>query len=73
MAGHREDWANGRRAPGLLDRYASAVGFDGWTLPIACPPDYVPLPVSPAETRLLASDWRRFGAIDPCEVPGPIG
>lgn len=61
-----------------LDRYASGLAFEGWCeegvgmIRFAVPADYEPLPVSPAATSLLRSDWKRFGAIDVFEAPGPI-
>jgi hypothetical protein len=55
-----------------LDPYSSALSFDGWTQRFERPANYTPLPVSPPVTRLLASDWARFGRIDPFEAPGPL-
>lgn len=58
-----------------LDRASSARWFDGWkpravltertrgTRPVASP-------VARARTWLLAVGWRRYGLIDPCDVPG---
>jgi REP element-mobilizing transposase RayT len=68
---HREDTAHKARAA-HLDPYSSALSFDGWTRSFRLPPDYHPLPVSPAKTRLLRDDWRWYGLIDPRECPGPI-
>ena len=55
-----------------LDPYASGLAFHGWTRAFAPPPGFVPLPVSPPRTRLLAHAWTRYGPIDPHEVPGPL-
>jgi REP element-mobilizing transposase RayT len=67
---HREDWSNGRPVAAKLDAYSSALSFTGWTLVFARPSNYAPLPTSSPKTAMLASDWARFGAIDPFEVPG---
>ncbi len=71
---HREDQAGAapRRAP--VDPYASGLCFDGWrdhATPFAFPRGYQPLVVVPAESWLLTVGWRRHGAIDLREVPGP--
>jgi len=65
---HRED--HGRAA---LDRFSSAIGFDGWVngTRFAIPSDYTPLPVSAPVTWLLRVGWRRHPAIDWREVPKP--
>ncbi len=70
---HREDFANGRMMSAKLDEYSSAISFDGWAggYRFAIPRSHDPLPVSPPRTRLLASDWRRYGLIDVWECPGP--
>ena len=68
---HREDWSGGRLVAAKLDRYSSALAFPGWTIAFARPADDVPLPTSPPQTALLELAWKRFGAIDPMEVPGP--
>jgi REP element-mobilizing transposase RayT len=57
---HRED--RGSRA--YLDRYSSAIAFDGWECSFATPASYAPLPVRPATTWLLRVGWRRHGTID---------
>ena len=68
---HRADGAS--QAP--VDPYSSGVTFGGWSEPVrfTVPPEYEPLPMSPARTSLLASDWRQYGLIDPFERPGPRG
>ena len=69
---HREDFANGRMVSAHLDEYSSAVSFRGWTIEFALHPTHVPLPVSPPRTWLLREGWKRYGAIDPQECPGPL-
>ncbi len=69
---HREDFANGRMLAAHLDEYSSAVSFNGWTVELATHPTHVPLPVSPPSTWLLRDGWKRYGAIDPQECPGPL-
>jgi REP element-mobilizing transposase RayT len=55
-----------------LDACSSAPGFDGFTrgVPRAGPWSDT---VVAAETWLLSKGWRRHGAIDPAEIPGPRG
>jgi REP element-mobilizing transposase RayT len=68
---HREDVAaHGGHAP-ALDRFSSAISFDGWVdaTRFAIPTDYTPLPVACAQTWLLRVGWRRHPAIDWREVP----
>jgi hypothetical protein len=67
---HREDFYDGESRAAALDRYSSAVTFEGWTERFSIPADYRPLPVSQPRTRLLATDWKRYGRIDPSERPG---
>ena len=64
---HRED--RGSRA--ALDRFSSAIAFDGWVAStrFAVPDDYTPLPVAVPQTWLLAIGWRRHPAISWLEVP----
>jgi REP element-mobilizing transposase RayT len=64
---HRED--RGCRA--ALDRFSSAIAFDGWitSTRFAVPADYTPLPVAAAETWLLTTGWRRRPRISWLEVP----
>jgi REP element-mobilizing transposase RayT len=69
---HGEDWINGRQRAAKVDPYASGLTFSGWAgrkTPFAIPDRFTPLPVSPARTSLLTSEWERFGRIDPWEVP----
>ena len=70
---HREDFVHGRALQAHVDLYSSGVTFTGGsgTPRIAPPPGYEPLPVSPPRTDLLRTEWRRYGAIDPFECPGP--
>ena len=67
-----EDFANGRMLSAHLDEYSSADSFTGWTLEFAAHPTHVPLPVAPPQSWLLREGWKRFGAIDPQECPGPL-
>jgi REP element-mobilizing transposase RayT len=70
---HREDFHDAQTRRAMLDAFSSAVTFDGWTIRFGRPPpDYEPLPVSPAETRLLREEWKLFDRIDPEELPGPM-
>jgi hypothetical protein len=71
---HREDLANTRTIQASVDPYSSGIGFDGWigAPRFAVPPGYEPLPVRPAGTTLLRSDWKRCGLIDLFERPGPV-
>jgi REP element-mobilizing transposase RayT len=69
---HREDFDCAAARAAKVDPYSSALSFSGWTRTFKVPADYVPLPVSPARTSLLASEWQRYGAIDPWERPGPL-
>ena len=70
---HREDFVHGRMLQAHVDLYSSGVTFTGWlgAPRIAPPPGYEPLPVSTPRTELLRTEWRRYGAIDPFEGPGP--
>ena len=63
---HGED----RATDAALDRFSSAVSFDGWVEStwFAIPIDYTPLPIAPAETWLLTKGWRRHPAISWLEV-----
>jgi len=69
---HREDLEHAASRRALLDPYSSGISFEGWTQRFVTPTTYAPLPVSPPATQLLRSDWRRFGRIDPGEMPGPL-
>jgi hypothetical protein len=69
---HREDFANGALVHACLDEYSSAVSVAGWTIELAPHPSHVPLPVSPRQSWLSRDGWRRYGAIDPHECPGPL-
>lgn len=54
-----------------IDPYASGVLFDGWKRdrPFIPPEDFVPLGTLYPQTWLLREGWRRYGAIDPRDVP----
>jgi REP element-mobilizing transposase RayT len=62
-----------RLDPSWLDPCSSAAYFDGWSASSrhAIPPPARPPPVAAPGTWLLAVGWRRHGAIDLAEVPGP--
>ena len=66
---HAED----RVATAALDRFSSAISFDGWreSTRFAIPEDYTPLPVVRPQTWLLAIGWKRH-AISWREVPKGI-
>jgi hypothetical protein len=55
----------------LLDRYSSAVRFDGWTERFnwILPEDYEPLPVASPQSWLLREGFRRAGTISIYEAP----
>ncbi len=69
----RKHW-KGRRglAPPLrLDEASSSRWFDGWRRPAPRDGPEVQRPeVSRPRTWLLCKGWRRYGLIDPAEVPG---
>ncbi|HLL22729.1 MAG TPA: transposase [Kofleriaceae bacterium] len=72
---HNEDHFDINEWSSLLDRYSSAISFEGWKgrPRWRIPAGYEVLPVSPPRTSLLRSDWRWHGLIDPREQPGPAG
>jgi len=73
---HHED-RDGRARSWRIDRYSSAISFDGWreswssSTVWRIPKDYLPLPVRPARCWLLTTGWKRHGLIETTEVPGP--
>lgn len=69
---HHEDFANGRLLPALLDRYSSALSFDGWSPRFRVPAGHTPLPVSRPRTHLLRRGWAYDGPLDPWHAPGPL-
>jgi putative transposase len=69
---HREDENCERAKYAKLDPYASGLSFDGWTCTFETPEDFTPLPVAEPKTWLLREGWKRYGAIHPREVPGPM-
>ena len=71
---HREDMRTSRARRAKLDPYATGLSFTGWrgAPKFALPAGYVPLPVSPPRSALLASDWKQYGLIDMFETPGPL-
>ena len=67
---HRENWQGGAD---WLDPCSSAPTFGGWTVPPrqrARPPDDLNV-VMPAQCWLLTQGWKKWGSIDPRQVPGP--
>jgi REP element-mobilizing transposase RayT len=69
---HNQDVVRGRLIDAMLDRYSSAISFDGWTERFAIPAGYAPLPVSAPSTYLLHRGWAYSGPLDPYQVPGPL-
>jgi REP element-mobilizing transposase RayT len=71
---HHEDLGSLAKERALVDPYSSAVTFDGWNrdAPFALPGGYEPLGTMYPQTWLLDIGWRKYGRIDPREVPGPI-
>ncbi|MBX3161405.1 MAG: hypothetical protein KF773_35920 [Deltaproteobacteria bacterium] len=59
-----------------VDFYSSGPSFRGWaeyrqsSQPFPIVPTYLPLPVKPARTWLLAEGWRKGGPISLHDVPG---
>ncbi|MGE0547746.1 MAG: transposase [Kofleriaceae bacterium] len=71
---HREDLFNTTTMKASIDPYSSGISFKGWARAprFEIPAGYVPLPVSTPMTRLLTSEWKRFGEIGLFECPGPM-
>jgi hypothetical protein len=77
---HNEDERGGLHAREMaVDPYSSALAFQGWSdfrLGMSPPPEFVelpPLPVSRAETWLLAVGWEKSNQpIRAWDTPGPI-
>ncbi len=73
---HHED-REGRARDWKVDKFSSAIAFDGWREDWATPAswelpaDYRPLPVRPPESWTLREGWRIHGLIATTEVPGP--
>ena len=71
---HREDQAGPEQRRAAVDPYSSGICFDGWrdhSTPFVFPRDYEPLVVVPPRCWMLTTGWRRHGAVDLQEVPGP--
>jgi REP element-mobilizing transposase RayT len=70
---HKEDRRNDECFGAFLDRYSSAITFDGWGGGVRwlIPEDYDPLPVAHPTSWLLRDGWRQHGEIDTQERPGP--
>jgi REP element-mobilizing transposase RayT len=60
-----------RRATWLVDKYSTAVAFDGWRehARFATPADYQPLTTWPPRVWLLSTGWRRHGLVGVRERP----
>ena len=56
---------------GEVDPCSSGAVFDGWARAVSFEERAGPETTAPAGTWLLRVGWRRHGAIDPREVPGP--
>ena len=67
---HGED----RGSSWLVDKFSSAVSFDGWLdhPRFAVPADYEPLPVAAPRSWLLRVGWRKHAPIRTTETPGPL-
>ena len=55
--------------PVKLDEASSGRWFEGWKRPPPAPGSLGVRDVAPARSWLLATGWRRYGLIDPAEVP----
>ncbi len=71
---HGED-RNALASHWLVDKYATAIAFDGWKelgrdRRFATPAGYVPLVVWEPRTWLLSTGWLRHGLLGFGEVPG---
>jgi REP element-mobilizing transposase RayT len=68
--------ARGEATAWQIDRYSSAIGFDGWKerqgRPFVPPEDHEPLVVRDAKVWLLTTGWRMHGLISIDEVPGSV-
>jgi REP element-mobilizing transposase RayT len=70
---HQED-GEGVARTWKIDRYSSAISFDGWRdapASWAAPEDYQPLHVWKPRCWLLREGWKRHGRIATTEIPGP--
>lgn len=68
---HGIRFAVGRSTTALPDPCSSGRWFGGWRRPVHAGND--PPAVSSPRTWLAATGWRRWGLIDPREVPGAAG
>jgi hypothetical protein len=71
----RKHWRqrNGAVPPVVLDIASSGAWFDGWKRPpgkSSIPAPQTARPVARARSFLLNKGWRRYGLVDPSEVPG---
>jgi hypothetical protein len=60
----------GRRVSWTVDPASSGRWFDGWRRVLAPETHAGPRAVAPPRTWLLRAGWRRWGRVDPAEVPG---
>lgn len=56
--------------PAAIDPASSGRWFDGWRRDTRNGAPSGPSPVARPRTWLLATGWRRYGLVDPAEVPG---
>jgi REP element-mobilizing transposase RayT len=68
----RRHWRkrHGVAPPVALDLASSAAWFDGWKRSPPKGEAASPTPVARARSWLLREGWRRYGLVDPAEVPG---
>ena len=72
---HREDLASAYIQQFYFDPYSSGPSFTGWSSgpgESQMPDAYAPLPTSRPQTRLLQTDWKAHGLLDPFARPGPL-
>jgi REP element-mobilizing transposase RayT len=69
---HKEHLRSVAAGRSRLDRYSTAIRFDGWkeAPQLAVHDNYEPLPAAEPETWLLRVGWRRHGPISAYAVPG---
>ena len=70
---HHDEDRTPHTATWLVDRYSSAVSFQGWAEAFnwVLPHDYEPLPVARPQTWLLREGWKLGGTVSIYENPGP--
>ena len=72
---HHDEHRKPIAAHWLVDKYSSAVAFDGWKelgvgARFTAPADHAPLTVWPPRCWLLRVGWTRYGLVAIREVPG---